>query len=322
MFTTRRARLTCGLVCAAALSLTACADSGAADTDALTIGIFGNSTVSFPVYVGEGAGIFEAHGLDTDIIETASGPELTAALFGGTTDVSLGTPGTIVPSLQQGQQVQAFPPYGSLDYRISVPTDSDIESIADLSGKRFVVPARGGAVESFVTEMLTEEGVDPASVTFIAGGGGASQVPMIREGNADAVALTASALALFEAEGLDLKVIADPAAGTAGDVGDYGLNTFFATTTDYVNNNPERVTEICDAFADINTWMADPANAEQGAQIMKDTFGLNDEAAAQVWDYESQLYTDQFDETRWQENVDWISRTTGASGDAPLTSAC
>lgn len=314
-----------GISAAAVLTvaLSGCGGGGE-DDGTVSMGVYPASVLSLPAFVGESTGIFEDNGLTVDFVDGKSGPELTSALLGGTTQIALGLPSTVVPAIQQGQALMSVPPYGGIDYTIAATDVSGIKTLADLPGKRVAVPARGSAVEQYVSQMLTEEGIDPGTVTFIAAGPTAGQIPIIRKGDVDAAILSYSSLELFEQEGLSLNVIANPSEGTAGEVGKYALGSFFMTTKEIRDSKPDTIGKVCAAFRDVAQWLADPANADAGAEIVAKETGLNSDSAAQVYTKEAALWSDSLSPERWQENVDWVTSNSegGSTAPAPLDSAC
>ncbi|MDV8009373.1 ABC transporter substrate-binding protein [Rhodococcus sp. IEGM 1318] len=306
------------------MALSSCGSNGGNDDGTVAIGIYPASVLSLPAFIGDKAGIFKNHDLTVDLIDGKSGPELTSALLGGTTQIALGTPPTVIPAVQQGQKLLSVPPYGGIDSSVAATAASGIATLADLSGKRVAVPARGGAAEQYVTELLKEQGIDPATVTFIAAGPSNAQVPIVRKGDVDAVVLSYASLTVFENEGLSLKVIANPADGSAGDVGRYALGSFFMTTQKVADNSPTTLRSVCSAFFDIAAWMQNPANAPAGADIVAEITGLPVEAAADIYNYEASLWSETLDDERWKQNVDWVVSNLGGQSQAPapLTSAC
>ena len=123
---------------------------------------------------------------------------------------------------------------------------------------------------------------------------------------------------------MHLEVVADPSEGTAGEVGDYALGSFFMTTQNVVENQPDTIAKVCAAFRDVATWLGDPANADTGAAIVAEEIGLSPEAAADVYTKEAALWSDSLGDQRWQQNVDWVTSNVEGGSDepAPMEPAC
>ena len=95
-----------GTVIAAALLLSACGGGGRPNDGSVAIGVYPASALSLPVYVAVQQGMFDKEGLHVELIDGKNGPELISGLIGGTTDLAVGAPGTVVPAIEQGQSLR------------------------------------------------------------------------------------------------------------------------------------------------------------------------------------------------------------------------
>ena len=305
------------------LALTACGGGGSnVPDDSVAIGVYPASALSLPIYVADQQGMFDDQGLVVELINGKSGPELITALIGGTTEIAVGAPGTVVPAIQQGQHLRLLPPYGSIDLSIAVTEDSGITGLEELPGKRVAVPARGGAAEQFVTELLTEEGIDPSNVQFIAAAPTASQIPLARKGDVDAAVLTFASRAAFEAQGVSMEPITSVTEGTAGEVGSYGLGTVLVASGTLAESDAAE--PVCAALSAAGEWIADPTNKEAGTELLVKTMNVPADKAAEVWAAQMQLWPEQIAEERWRHNVEWVNdQTSGArEKDVPFDPVC
>ncbi|WP_235736360.1 ABC transporter substrate-binding protein [Nocardioides alcanivorans] len=311
------------LLTTAALALTACGsgdDESSEPLDSVSIGVFPGSVLSLPAYIGDREGLFDKHGVDVSFVEGKSGPEILSALIGGSTDVAVMAGSVLISALQQGQDVRSIPLFAGIDMTIAATPGSGITDLESLLGKKISITARGGAGEMFVHELLRENGLDPSDVEYVAAGPLANQIPLLRKGDADAVVLGYTSQAVFESEGIDLVTIADPRDGTAGQVAEYGVGSLWVTN----GKQAGRMSKVCAAFKDIQAWIADPANAEEGAKLLAEITGVPEEHAAQLWTDEAQeLWRTEVSDEEWKDNVAWVNSSTDSDGkDVAPTSAC
>src|SRR5215469_8892574 len=154
--------------------------SASATGSALTtvsVGDFPTSALTLPFAVAQAQGYFKDAGLNVQPVMATSGPTLASELVGGTTQIAVEVPPNAFPVMQQGESLLAMPPYGKLDLAIVAPNGGGITSVKSLAGKKIGVTQRGAFTEKFADYVLQANGVNPSSVTFIAVGALATQLP-------------------------------------------------------------------------------------------------------------------------------------------------
>jgi NitT/TauT family transport system substrate-binding protein len=296
-------------------------DPRAAGDAELAIGMYPGSVLTLPANVAQSTGIFARNGLKVEFVDSKSGPEIISGLIGGTTQIAGGSPGTVIPPLAQGQRLLSIPPYGNMDFTVYATEASGITDLRGLVGKRVAVPARGASAEVFVRELLQEKGIDPDSVEFVATGN--NQIPLLRKGDAEATVSPHTGKGILTNAGVAIRPIANPAEGTAGEVGKYAYSSFFLTTKKFTEQNPQQLRTICRSFAEAANWIADPKNATAGAKIITEITRLRGADAAEVWKYESKKWQPTFDDGRWQRNVDWVQKHSKSKRqEIPFGNAC
>jgi NitT/TauT family transport system substrate-binding protein len=127
---------------------------------------------------------------------------------------------------------------GTIDWAVSVLTDSGIESPADLKGKTIGLFSLATGGIYFLRSLLQEYGVDPQDdVEMIAVGFGAAPVQALRRGDVDALMFWASATAGFENAGLEIdRLVGEDWASYP----DYSLSTMQYT----IDSDPEMIVSI------------------------------------------------------------------------------
>lgn len=183
---TRRWRKGSALAVAAALVLAACGgsdDDGAAagpaegGSDGLSPAKVTSIGFCNEIYLWWGLeqGIYEDHGIDLELVPSQGGAAGIAAIMSGAADFSFTNGFTALISLSQGFPIQfvagAYENAQAPDpgtQGIWVREDSDIDEVADLTGRSIAVNELGGINQIVAEVWLRENGVDPDEVDFVA----------------------------------------------------------------------------------------------------------------------------------------------------------
>jgi NitT/TauT family transport system substrate-binding protein len=158
----------------------------------LTVGVIKMAALTDP-YVAQKLGMYGKHGLDVTFVDFNSGAEAISAGQGGSIDIYLAIPGTVMTANDRGFDMvtifqnevakAAGPDTGSVQVR----KDSDIKSLADLKGKKVVIQSLHAQNTVALQQMLQKLGIKVTDVTWIEIPF-TSQADMLRTKQADAVA--------------------------------------------------------------------------------------------------------------------------------------
>jgi NitT/TauT family transport system substrate-binding protein len=305
--------------CGGAASSSTTDDSASSDTSGpvemqkVSVGNFGNSTLTMPLTIAQEQGFFEDAGLEVETVVAPSGPALASALIGGTTQIATGVTQGIFPAMAQGQPLRAVGPFGQMDLQLVVPEDSGVKDVADLEGKNIGVTARGAVSETFARTMLEEAGVDPDSVTYVAVGPLPAQIAAFQQGAIDASSFSADATVVAEKQGVELRDLVSTLDGSAGELGEYGMQSFWATTEPYTKEHGDVVDGFCTAMNKAAAWYADDANKDAAVQSIMGVTQLPEAEATEIWELQHKEFVPEIDEERWNSNVDWILGEGGSA---------
>ncbi len=250
-----RLRAALALLPAAALVLTACSSGEAQQSDApasgeirtikvATVGIMSDVALR----IADEQGYLEEEGLEIENTTVANPPAGVAALQGGQVDFAFAPGVVFVNARSQGVPVNVvagasgFPegiqPGPELDLYddtgVYVGPDSGIDSLADLEGKSIAVNARKANLEATVSKALLDEGVDPASINWVALDF-TSMVEALKNGEVDA-AVPVNPFTL-RADEAGMVRIASPATAFFGP----GASSFWLTSEQFASEEPEVV---------------------------------------------------------------------------------
>jgi NitT/TauT family transport system substrate-binding protein len=252
-----------------------------------------------------------------------SGPALVSDLIGGTTQIAVEVPPNAFPAMQQGEPMIALPPYGRLDLALVTPASSGITNIRSLAGKTIGVTARGAFTETFARYVLQADGVNPGSVTFVAVGALPTQEAALDHHAIDASVFSSDAIAAAGAHGIDLRVLAGSLEGTAGALGNIGLQSFWATLKGYQSSHPTVVHAFCTAMSRAVTFLENNSNRDAGLKSIEALLGVPAPTAGQVWDTVHLAWSTSLTQARWSANVSLIlGKTTSLPFGKFVSSSC
>ncbi len=189
----KRLRLASVATITACLSLTGCAgggsdNAGAATCEGQSVKIASTSP-SFnylPLFVADGAGLFEAKGLDVERVDISTGSSVVSALVGRSVDLTLSTFAEVLIARQHGAPVVAL---GVIQDRWAsnvvlkkdimaekgITTDSPPEAkLEALRGLTMGVTGPGSGTDQVLRYLAISGGLDPQTDLDIIASGGAS----------------------------------------------------------------------------------------------------------------------------------------------------
>lgn len=269
----RRWKTGAAVAVAAALAASACGSSSTAGSTDTTMagGQAGNTAVKVTsigycneIYLwwAQDKGIFEAHGLDVELVPSQGGAAGIAAIMSGAADFSFTNGFTALLSLSQGFPIQftsgAYEnaPAGTpATQGIWVTNDSGINSAQDLVGKKIGVNELGGINMIAAQVWLRGEGVDPKTVDFVA-------LPMPQLGGAvtggqiDAASIPLANITAEQAS--VLKSLDDPMQKGLGRVEFAG----YLSSDDFMEDHADAAEKFQAAMAESIEQIQDPANVD------------------------------------------------------------
>lgn len=207
-----RAGLAAGVLAATAMFVPAGARAAA---DVLTFAAPGAITNSLaPYYYAGKLGYFDQENLKFDVVVLQGSGEIIPQLVKGAVTASMITPDVLISSRQPGKP--NFPLHFVYNvfrqsiWQMAVLRDSSIHGLKDLQGKTVGVGALTFANVVQTKALLRREGVDPASVGFVAVGSGGPALEALRKGRIDALNQHAMLHAQLELEGTPIRRLPFP----------------------------------------------------------------------------------------------------------------
>ena len=188
-----------------------------------------------PYYVGIEKGFYAEEGLNVSLQFTPKGSgDAITQLVGGNAQFTQVNGDSLITARSKDLPIVAIYQVGHENlFGAIVKNNTNITSPRDLEGKTVAVPGPNAPMEITTKAMIENEGGDYNTVNFVYVG--ASIVPVLAEGKADAIGAYMVQEEILKSMGVDIKTFYGK---------DYGANFVtqcIATTEDIANNNPELV---------------------------------------------------------------------------------
>lgn len=133
-------------------------------------------------------GIFRKNGLDVKLMELKGDVLILRALLAGDLDVATVGSYVVINAVQKGADVRAFVTPVPEQPHMLIATTS-VKDWKDLVGKNFAVSEPGAISQTFPKVILTQLGVDPNKVNWLAIGGNSARQKALIAGQVDATLL-------------------------------------------------------------------------------------------------------------------------------------
>jgi NitT/TauT family transport system substrate-binding protein len=215
-----------------------------------------------PFVVAKYLGYYEQDGLDVELVAVGGSNEVAIQVAAGNGDTGEATPAQAVMGMQEGAAAPLdLRYYYNVGYRniwsISVPTESSIQSIAELKGKKIGITSFGSAGTTYGKAYLRSNGLDPdKDVTWIPIGAGSQAVAAIRQKVVDAVVFWDAAIARFDVNGVKMRALKiDEKLQRIPDIS-------LIAKQDTIRNRPNMLIGVARAFSKaLDFTLANPAAA-------------------------------------------------------------
>jgi NitT/TauT family transport system substrate-binding protein len=252
------------------------------EKDKIILGVGGKPLLYYlPLTIAERKGFFEQQGLQVEINDFGGGAKSLQALLGGSVDVVTGAYEHTIRMQAKGQDIRAVVELGrfpGIVLAVKKSLADKVKSPRDLKGMKVGVTAPGSSTNFFVNYLLAKEGLTPEEVSFIGVGAGPTAVAAMKKGEIDAIANLDPVIAKLEQDG-DVVVLADSRteAGTRAIFDGANPAAVLYTKAEFIQNNPNTVQALVDAFLAALRWIAD-ASPEEIASAVPEDYHLGDRA--------------------------------------------
>lgn len=219
------------------IALTCALTESARATEKLRVGKSAPSSIMMsPLNVGVAKGIFQANGLDVEIIDFYGAARAHQAMAAGALDLLLGSGPDLAFIAKGSPEIGVAAISNSPDLGYIVAYDAPMQTIGDLKGKKIGISTAGSLTAWLANELALIEGWGPNGIVPVAiGNQFAGEIAAMKTGNVDAFIET-NALGLQLEETKSGRLLAPVSTY----VGDLVANAIFASN-DIVKTNPAAV---------------------------------------------------------------------------------
>jgi ABC-type nitrate/sulfonate/bicarbonate transport system substrate-binding protein len=228
----------------------------------LTVGC-GSTEFDAEAYYAKELGFFQKAGLNVVIQRLRGGPDVQAAVAGGSFQIGDTNVLSLAEAKQRGQSITVIAP--GADYTAAAPTsllvvmpDSPVHSAKDLAGMTVAGISVGGLDQLYIDAWLDKNGGDINSVKFTELPPSA-MVPALEAGRIAAASLSEPFLDMNRSK---LRVLARDVEALAPN----SMITAWFTTSEWAANNPAAVKAFAGAIGEAAVWAN--KNPEAAAKIL------------------------------------------------------
>lgn len=193
------------------------------------------------MYLGIEKGFFAEQGLELDIKQFGSGPEILAAVAGGEIDVgNIGSPAFV--GIARGVPIKIIGSPALRGNTAVLVARPDIQKVQDLQGKVVGVNSLGGGPHQALRIVADKEGLADAQFKVVATGSEANSYTALETGKVDAILVSEpfATKAELAGKGRTLAVVGDY-------LGHYQHSSLFASKK-YIASNPDAIRRFIKAY--------------------------------------------------------------------------
>lgn len=245
----------------------------------ITIAIGGGACLCYlPTVLAKQLGEYEKAGITAELVDLKGGSDALKAVLGGSADVVSGYFDHCVNLAAKKQELQAFVVYDRYPGLVLVvsPKHTDaIKSIKDLAGKKVGVSAPGSSTDFFLKYLLKKNGIDPASVSVIGVGLGATAVAAMQQGQIEAAVMLDPSVTVLQGAYKDLRILSD--TRTQHDTlavfgGEYPGGALYSTAA-WVASHEKEVQGLTNAIVNTLKWIHSHSPEEIMAKMPPEIVG-------------------------------------------------
>lgn len=249
-------------------------------------------------------GFFKKNGLEVELVGINGGPNLAAALTGGSIDVADIPVSTSFPLAQRGVDIKVLMNAVNVNFDLiqqkSLPSEgvSDRDQLVALSGKTIGVASVGGGNWFWIRHVLDSVGVDPDSVTYVAVGGNETGVAAFAEKRVDAMVVYPPVLQQIDPS--TYNFVASSLTHLGGPAFEGYVNLAYTTTDGFLSKNTATIDKFCTSIKDARDYLLDPANTDTVVTFLAGYTGLSADVAGDIFESYKSIWDLALPKSRWE----------------------
>ena len=231
----------------------------------------------WPAFVAADKGFFTKEGIDAQTTYVGNVASTVQELAGGAFDVASSTFDTAIRAIEHGAGAVMI---GGLviKYPYSIMSAKNIHTVAELKGKRVILPFPKDLLTITWNRWVKEQGMDPKSIIQIYDGSTPNRFNALITGTAQAALLSQPFDFRAKAEGYHLLL----------DIGAYAKDYGFLVLLgrpQWLKSHPDAARGYLRAMSEAVDWLYDPANRKEAIAILAKHTKLPQNFAEQTYDY-------------------------------------
>jgi NitT/TauT family transport system substrate-binding protein len=286
------------LVTAGCNSAAPSASGGSAKTGKITIGIGGQTLLSYlPTTLAAQLGYYKEEGLNVELQDLQAGSKALTAMIGGSTTVTSGFYEHTIQMQAKHQEIKAFVTMLKLPgivLAVSPKSASSVSSLKDLKGKSVGVTAPGSSTDFFLKYALSKSGMAADDISVTAIGSGSTAVAAMEEGKVAAAVMLDPAVSQLEKRAGKLKLVYDlrtvRGVESVYRTGSYPAAVLYAKSV-WLEKNPETARKLARAITRTLQWIAAHDGAEIAAKMPASYAGGDTELYAKAIEVAKPMFT-------------------------------
>lgn len=266
------------LVCAVlACGLIACSSAAAQTLSRINDGQVSRTAPNWPSFVAADKGFFRREAVELETVYVGNVANTVQQLVAGSLDVASSTFDTAVRAIGNGGNAVMI---GGVvtKYPYSIMVAPDVATVADLKGRRIILPFAKDLLTIVWNRWVTEKGLRPADIEQVYTGATPNRLAALVSGSVQAALLTQPFD--FRAAAQGYRKLVDIGAYAK----EYGFLTVLARPQ-WLREKPDAARGYLRALSAGVDWLYDPANKAEAIAILARNTNLEPAIAAQTYDY-------------------------------------
>lgn len=226
-----------------------------------------------PYFIAQEKGYFRDENINVEMILLASGDKISFALLGSSVEVAAYTPDWFVRAIEKGGSNLKIVLGGSNVPEYSMIVPNDVQSYADLKGKRVAVSTVKASDAYLVKKMFAYQGLSESDYILIPAGATPERAAALRAGSVAATLL---------APPVDQRII-DEGGYKRLDVSSKAVTHYAwksqAVREDWARANKTALVSYIRGWVKGTRWMYDPNNKEEAVRIMTKVLKIDERYA-------------------------------------------
>ena len=262
----------------AALPVLVSADAALAQAGKkIAVGDVAPIAADWPHFVATDKGLYQKEGVAPQVTYVGNVANTVQQLAGGNFDIAVSTFDTAIRAIVKGADAIMIGG-GVTKYPYSIMTAKDVSKVADLKGKKIILPFNKDLLTIVWNRWVKEQGLDPKSIDQVYDGATPNRFAALTSGTVQASLLGQPFD--FKAQALGYKKLID--LGAYGK--DYGFLVILARPQ-WLKANGDTARAYLRALSAAIDWIYDPKNHDEAIAILAKGTKLDQASAAQTYDY-------------------------------------